>query len=86
MEKRVREREGDRRNAGSYKRKREGERDISRKESNKNRKHRRRKMYDARAPRLFMLTTPVCFCPVLASTREKACLLLREQNNIMGRE
>jgi len=86
METRGRERERDRRNAGSYKRKREGERDISRKESNKNRKRRRRKIHVVRAPRLFMLTTPVCFCPVLASTREKACLLLREQNNIMWRE
>ena len=45
------------------------------------------KMHVARASRLFMLTTSVCFCPVLASTRAKARLLLHEQNNIIiGRE
>ena len=46
---------------------------------------RKRKMHVARAPRLFMLTTSVCFCPVLASRREQACLLLSEQNSIMGK-
>jgi hypothetical protein len=29
-------------------------------------------MYVARAPRLFILSTSVCFCPVLASTREES--------------
>jgi hypothetical protein len=37
----------------------------------------------ARAPCLFILTTSVCFCPVLASTREESMSITQrtEQHN-----